>query len=116
VRLALDDFGTGYSSLSSVRSLPFDLIKIDRFVTNIDHKENMAVVRAVATLANALAVPVCAEGIESERVYEAVVTLGCAIGQGWYFGKPMPAEDARELLSCQRDSTAPVQGAAAARI
>jgi diguanylate cyclase (GGDEF)-like protein len=116
VRLALDDFGTGYSSLSSVRSLPFDLIKIDRFVTNIDHKENLAVVRAVSTLANALAVPVCAEGIESERVYEAVVTLGCAIGQGWYFGKPMPAEDARELLSCQRDSTAPVQGAAAARI
>jgi diguanylate cyclase (GGDEF)-like protein len=99
IRLALDDFGTGFSSLSSVRSLPFDLIKIDRsFVTNIHHKENMAVVRAVTTLANALSVPVCVEGIEGEKVYETVLTLGCALGQGWYFGKPMPADNARELL------------------
>ena len=107
VRLALDDFGTGFSSLSSVRSLPFDLIKIDRsFVTNIHHKENMAVVRAVTTLANALAVPVCVEGIESEKVYETVLTLGCAIGQGWYFGKPMTPENARELLDSQPEAPA----------
>ena len=99
IRLALDDFGTGFSSLSSVRSLPFDMIKIDRsFVTEIDHKENMAIVRTVSTLASALSVPVCVEGIESEPVYEAVVTLGCAIGQGWYFGKPMTAEAARQLI------------------
>ena len=43
--------------------------------------------------------PVCVEGIENEDAYEAVVRLGCAIGQGWYFGKPMPAEQARELLA-----------------
>jgi diguanylate cyclase (GGDEF)-like protein len=107
IRLALDDFGTGFSSLSSVRSLPFDMIKIDRsFVTEIDHKENMAIVRTVSTLASALSVPVCVEGIESERVYEAVATLGCAIGQGWYFGKPMTAEAARQQLDNRfRDDT-----------
>jgi EAL domain-containing protein (putative c-di-GMP-specific phosphodiesterase class I) len=67
----------------------------------------------VSTLANALAVPVCAEGTESEPVYEAVVALGCAIGQGWYFGKPMPAEDAREMLVRQRDARGPVQAISA---
>jgi len=101
VRLALDDFGTGFSSLSSLRSLPFDMIKIDRsFVSNIhENRESAAIVRAVTTLANALSVPVCVEGIESEAVYEAVVKLGCGLGQGWYFGKPMRAENARDLLA-----------------
>ena len=100
VRLALDDFGTGFSSLAHLRSLPFDIIKIDRsFVTNINAKrESSAIVRAVTTLAAALRVPVCVEGIENEESYRTVVRLGCQIGQGWYFGKPMPAEDARELL------------------
>ena len=100
VQLALDDFGTGFSSLSSLRSLPFDMIKIDRsFVSNIhQNKESAAIVRAVTTLAGALSVPVCVEGIESEAVYEAVMKFGCGVGQGWYFGKPMPAEQARDLL------------------
>lgn len=100
IRLALDDFGTGFSSLSHLRSLPFDIIKIDRsFVTNIHEKrESSAIVRAVTTLAAALPVPVCVEGIENEESYKTVVRLGCEIGQGWYFGKPMQAEQARELL------------------
>jgi EAL domain-containing protein (putative c-di-GMP-specific phosphodiesterase class I) len=45
---------------------------------------------------------VCVEGIENEAAFDAVITLGCAIGQGWYFGKPMPAEEARELLAASR--------------
>ena len=103
IRLALDDFGTGFSSLSHLRSLPFDIIKIDRsFVTNINTKrESSAIVRAVTTLAAALQVPVCVEGIENEGSYKTVVRLGCEIGQGWYFGKPMPAEQARELLAAR---------------
>jgi EAL domain-containing protein (putative c-di-GMP-specific phosphodiesterase class I) len=101
IRLALDDFGTGFSSLAHLRSLPFDIIKIDRsFVTNIHTKrESSAIVRAVTTLAAALPVPVCVEGIENEEAYNAVLRLGCEIGQGWYFGKPMRAEQARELLA-----------------
>jgi len=101
IRLALDDFGTGFSSLSHLRSLPFDMIKIDRsFVVNINAKrESSAIVRAVTTLAAALHVPVCVEGIEDEESYRTVVRLGCEIGQGWYFGKPMPADQARDLLN-----------------
>jgi diguanylate cyclase (GGDEF)-like protein len=103
VRLALDDFGTGFSSLAHIRSLPFDIIKIDRsFVTNLNTKrESAAIVRAVTTLAAALSVPVCVEGIENEEVFKAVVRLGSAIGQGWYFGKPMTAEQAKELLAAR---------------
>jgi EAL domain-containing protein (putative c-di-GMP-specific phosphodiesterase class I) len=104
MRLALDDFGTGFSSLAHIRSLPFDIIKIDRsFVTNVGEKrENAAIIRAVTTLAAALSVPVCVEGIESEAVYEAVLRLGGTIGQGWYFGKPATAEQTRELLAERR--------------
>lgn len=104
VRLALDDFGTGFSSLSHIRSLPFDVIKIDRsFVMNFSAKrENAAIIRAVTTLAAALSVPVCVEGIENKEVYAAVVGLGGSIGQGWYFGKPMTAEQTRELLARRR--------------
>jgi diguanylate cyclase (GGDEF)-like protein len=100
VRLALDDFGTGFSSLSHLRSLPFDIIKIDRsFVTNLEEKrDSAAIIRAVTTLAGALSVPVCVEGIENEESFKAVVRLGCDIGQGWYFGKAMRAEQARDLL------------------
>src|SRR5439155_3269326 len=109
IRLALDDFGTGFSSLAHLRSLPFDIIKIDRsFLSHLQTKrENSAIIRAVTMLAGALSVPVCVEGIESEAAYEAVVALGCAIGQGWYFGKPMRAEQARELLAAPRDMIAP---------
>jgi EAL domain-containing protein (putative c-di-GMP-specific phosphodiesterase class I) len=114
VRLALDDFGTGFSSLAHIRSLPFDIIKIDRsFVHNLSSKrESAAIIRAVTTLAQALSVPVCVEGIENEEAYKSVVRLGCGIGQGWYFGKPMTAEDARELLAARdRDSEAPLSSA-----
>ena len=115
VRLALDDFGTGFSSLAHIRSLPFDIIKIDRsFVANLSSKrESAAIIRAVTTLAAALSVPVCVEGIESEAAYKAVVRLGCAIGQGWYFGKPMTAEQARELLAARSRGNDPQLLAAA---
>jgi EAL domain-containing protein (putative c-di-GMP-specific phosphodiesterase class I) len=62
-------------------------------------RENGAIIRAVTTLANALSVPVCVEGIENEAALEGVMSLGCEIGQGWYFGKAMPAEQAREMLA-----------------
>lgn len=114
IRLALDDFGTGFSSLSHIRSLPFDIIKIDRsFVSNLSSKrESAAIIRAVTTLAQALSVPVCVEGIESEDAYKAVVRLGCGVGQGWYFGKPMAAEQARELLGSRSRAAEPTLSAA----
>ena len=101
IRLALDDFGTGFSSLSHLRQLPFDLIKIDRsFVTNIHESgQSAAIVRAVATLADALEVPILVEGIETEAAHAAVLAIGCSSGQGWYFGKPMEADQAAQLVA-----------------
>ena len=116
MRLALDDFGSGFSSLAHIRSLPFDIIKIDRsFVANLNSKrESAAIIRAVTTLAAALSVPVCVEGIESEEAFKAVVRLGCGIGQGWYFGKPTSGEQARELLEARtRGPSEPPLSAAA---
>ncbi len=100
IRLSLDDFGTGYSSLSHLRSLPFDMIKIDRSFTAsiVSDPESAAIVRAVAELARALKVPVTIEGIENEATHAAVLGLGCAYGQGWYFGKAMNANQAVQLL------------------
>jgi EAL domain-containing protein (putative c-di-GMP-specific phosphodiesterase class I) len=100
IRLALDDFGTGFSSLSHLRQLPFDLIKIDRsFVTNIHESgQSAAIVRAVATLAEALDVPILVEGIESEAAHAAVLAIGCSSGQGWYFGKPVEGEEALRMI------------------
>ena len=101
IHIALDDFGTGYSSLAHLRELPFDMIKIDRsFVTDIHtNRESQAIVGAVSTLAAGLGVPVAAEGVECDAAQAAVHRLGCTVGQGWYFGKAMPAAEAAELLA-----------------
>ena len=100
VRLALDDFGTGFSSLAHLRSLPFDVIKIDRsFVSTLTKDaESAAIIRAVSTLADGIGVPVTVEGIEDAATHAAVVGFGCAVGQGWYFGKPMNGDQATALL------------------
>lgn len=100
IRLALDDFGTGYSSLSHLRSLPFDMLKVDRgFTASVaDDHETAAIVRAIVDLAKALGVTVMAEGIEDAATHAAVLGLGCAQGQGWYFGKAMSGSQAAQLL------------------
>ena len=98
--MALDDFGSGFSSLSHLSALPFDKIKIDRtFVASIGkNRQSAAIVRAVTTMAQALDVPVVAEGIEDAATHETLLEMGCASGQGWYFGKPVAAEDVLPLL------------------
>jgi diguanylate cyclase (GGDEF)-like protein len=113
VRLALDDFGTGYSSLSHLRSLPLDVIKIDRsFVSNLcQDRESAAIVKAVCALAGAIGVPVTAEGIEDAETHVAVLALGAKTGQGWFFGKPMSAEQAAEMLARDADEGLPELGA-----
>ncbi len=112
IRLALDDFGTGYSSLAHLRSLPFDMIKVDRTFTAavVADRETAAIVRAIADLAKAIGVPVMAEGIEDAATHAAVLGLGCGQGQGWYFGKAMNANQAVQLLGRPFDSfAAPAQ-------
>ena len=95
VTLAIDDFGTGYSSLGYLRELPVHVLKIDRsFVTGMTQGDSgRAIVRATVELAHALGLEVVAEGVETEDVRDELRALGCEVGQGWLFGKPVPADE-----------------------
>lgn len=111
VRIALDDFGTGFSSLSHLRLLPLDAIKIDRsFVASVHvDRESAAIIKAVTTLAQALGVPVTAEGLEDAKTLNRMLALGARTGQGWFLGKPMSAEAAGELLARNSAIEAPAR-------
>ena len=100
LKLALDDFGTGYSSLSYLQRVPFDKIKIDRsFVSGASDptSRNAALIRAMVGLASDLKMQTTAEGVETQDELQLVRDLGCSLVQGYYFGKPMPAEEALVL-------------------
>ena len=90
----MDDFGTGYSSLACLHQFPIDVIKIDRsFITNIERgRDFAALVHAVAQLARNLNIQVVAEGVETADQALILQTLDCEFGQGYFFGKPLPAE------------------------
>ena len=94
VRLVIDDFGTGYSALSYLTRLPIDGVKIDRsFVNELDGSTpESAIVAAVVSLARELGLHVIAEGVETEDQAQRLRGLGCPLAQGFYFGRPTPAE------------------------
>ena len=100
VGLNLDDFGTGYSSLSYLRTLHFDTLKIDRsFVSRLAcDPESFAIVEAILKLADTLNMDVVAEGIEEEDQLSKLIVLGCEVGQGFLFSKPVPAAAAEAML------------------
>ena len=100
--VALDDFGTGYSSLGYLRALKFSTIKIDRsFVQGAAQgsRESLAIIRAVVAMAQSLEMSTTAEGTETAEEVKLVRQLGCDKIQGYYFGRPMEAADALNLLS-----------------
>jgi EAL domain-containing protein (putative c-di-GMP-specific phosphodiesterase class I) len=100
VRIVLDDFGTGYSSLSYLRSLPIDLVKIDRsFVADLERVDaNTAIVQAVVSLAHGLGFEVVAEGIETATQAARLRALGVDLGQGFNWSPAVPADKAEGLL------------------
>jgi diguanylate cyclase (GGDEF)-like protein len=100
VRLALDDFGTGYSSLSYLRRFPIDTLKIDKsFIDGVTTSpEGHAVVAAIAQLGETLHLEVVAEGLETVEQVDVLRTLGCPLGQGYHFARPLVAGDAVKLL------------------
>ena len=103
-KLALDDFGTGYSSLTHLQSLPFDGLKVDRrFVSSMaDKRESRKIVSAVVGLGQSLGLTTIAEGIETQEQAEMMLWLGCEVGQGYFFGRPMPAEHlAASIAACR---------------
>lgn len=104
--LAMDDFGTGYSNLAYLQQLPIDVLKIDRsFVSEMMvDKDKRAIVRTVLSLARALGMKTTAEGIESEEISEVLRRLGCSVGQGYYYARPMTGEAAYSFLEADRAS------------
>jgi diguanylate cyclase (GGDEF)-like protein/PAS domain S-box-containing protein len=102
IKLSLDDFGTGYSSLGYLSRTKFSNIKIDRsFVQGAARNvpENVAIIRAVIALADSLGMSTTAEGVETEEELAMIRGLGCRKIQGYLFGRPMSAHDARALFS-----------------
>jgi EAL domain-containing protein (putative c-di-GMP-specific phosphodiesterase class I) len=107
--VALDDFGTGYSSLGYLRALKFSTIKVDRsFVTGAAQgsRESLAIIRAVVAMAQSLEMTTTAEGTETIEEVELVRELGCDKIQGYYFGRPMEANDAYNLTTRARRKVA----------
>ena len=102
VRLALDDFGTGYSSLGYLKKAPFDKIKIDQsFVRGAASptSRNSAIIRAIISLAESLEMETCAEGVETHDDLALIRELGCSHVQGYIFGRPAKAAEAREVAN-----------------
>ncbi|MEV0714717.1 bifunctional diguanylate cyclase/phosphodiesterase [Asanoa sp. NPDC050611] len=110
VRLSVDDFGTGYSSLSYLRRLPVHEVKVDSgFVQGMaTDPADLAIVNAVVTLSQQFGLTVVAEGVESELTLELLQDIGCEIGQGFLFSRPLPYERLEAWFSAQTeaDSTA----------
>ncbi len=100
IKIAIDDFGTGYSSLSYLKNWRVDALKIDRsFVRDlVTDSSDLAIVSAIIAIARHLNIQVIAEGIEGYQQAEILRRLGCAVGQGFLFAKPMPAEQCLEYL------------------
>jgi EAL domain-containing protein (putative c-di-GMP-specific phosphodiesterase class I) len=99
VRLAMDDFGTGYSSLSHLSRLPVDVLKMDRsFLREGATPEASDLATAVVALGGTLGLDVVAEGIELPEQWDGLRELGCDLGQGFLFARPMDAEATSEFL------------------
>jgi EAL domain-containing protein (putative c-di-GMP-specific phosphodiesterase class I) len=101
VRIAMDDFGTGYSSLSSLRSFPFDKIKIDRaFVSDLgENAENSVIVQAIIIIAGALGMTTVAEGVETASQQRLLTALGCEEVQGYLYSRAVPIEKVPDVIA-----------------
>jgi diguanylate cyclase (GGDEF)-like protein/PAS domain S-box-containing protein len=100
VQLAIDDFGTGYSSLAYLRRFPVDIIKIDRsFVEQLGvQADDATLARTIVQLGQSLGISTVAEGIEQVGQLTALRRMGCGLAQGFYFSRPVPADEAGRLL------------------
>ncbi|GHJ09766.1 hypothetical protein TPA0907_41330 [Micromonospora humidisoli] len=104
VAISLDDFGTGYSSLQHLRRLPLSEVKVDRsFVLGMaGDADDAAIVRSTIELAGALGLRVVAEGVEDERTWRLLHAAGCDAAQGWFYARPMPADELTAWLARYR--------------
>ncbi|MEK7207510.1 MAG: EAL domain-containing protein, partial [Pseudomonadota bacterium] len=100
IQISIDDFGTGYSSLTYLKRLPIDILKIDQsFMHSVTtDPDDASIVIAIITLAHALGIQTIAEGVETKEQLEFLRKHGCEAMQGYYFSKPLPAENVAVLL------------------
>lgn len=101
VKISLDDFGTGFSSLSYLKGLPIDTLKIDKtFVDTLLTDVNTKIImESIIYMVKRLGYETIAEGVETEGQFQYLKELGCDIIQGYYLGRPMPAEEIEDLLA-----------------
>jgi len=100
VRLAMDDFGTGYSSLSYLSQLPIDVLKMDRSLLAAGASPvTSGLATAVLGLGETFRLDVVAEGIEFREQSQTLLELGCEVGQGYLFARPMPADDIADFIA-----------------
>ena len=94
-KLAIDDFGTGYSSMQYLKSLPLDIIKIDKSFTSEIHVDanDQVFVKTIINMAHTLGMQTVAEGVENQEQYNELVKLGCDIVQGYFISKPIPVDE-----------------------
>jgi len=98
IHVAIDDFGTGYSSLSYLTRLPLDKLKIDQSFVRTTDQQSWAIVRAVVQLARSLKLKIVAEGVETMENMHRLRDLGCHVGQGYYFSRPVPETEFVEYI------------------
>src|SRR5574343_1751486 len=111
VRFSLDDFGTGYASLSYLKRFPFEQLKVDRsFIRDImQNSDDAGIVRAIIAMGNTLRLNVVAEGVEDALQHAYLVEHGCALFQGYLFGRPMSFAEFRKKLGAMQTNAASVQ-------
>ena len=99
-RIEMDDFGSGYSSLNMISTLPIDALKLDMMFirTAFSENGNTRMIEITLEISRALNVPMIAEGVETEEQMLALKKMGCDIVQGYYFSKPVPAEEFEQFL------------------
>lgn len=99
VRCSIDDFGTGYSSLNVLEQLPIDTLKIDKsFIDRLNNRISQSIIETIIHLCTVLNLEIVAEGIESKKQADVLKQIGCNIGQGYYFSKPLNRFDMSQLL------------------
>ena len=98
--IEMDDFGSGYSSLNMISSMPIDVLKMDmKFIRNIEHNtKDFRLVELVVDIAKYLNVPVVAEGVKTETQLQLLKNPDCDLVQGYYFSRPLPAEEFEKLI------------------
>ncbi|WP_432459974.1 putative bifunctional diguanylate cyclase/phosphodiesterase [Agarivorans sp. QJM3NY_25] len=102
IKVSIDDFGTGYSSLSIMQDLAVNTVKIDRSFVSRMETNGYAIIKAVMHIAKSLNHSVVAEGIETERQMNQLTELGVDYLQGYYFAKPLPVEQVRQLIEASK--------------